>query len=133
MSESNIEIVRRLLEAGTSEHPERALELLAPDITWHGTVGGLYEGRVYEGREAVAKGYQESFGAWEDMTLEVEDLIPAGDSVLVYWHEIARFHDSDATIEARTAGIYTLADGLVVEVRTFLDRAKARETLGLDD
>jgi ketosteroid isomerase-like protein len=131
--ESNVEIVRRLLEAGTSEHPERALELLAPEVKWYGTVGGLYEGRVYEGHVAVIKGYQESFGAWEDMTLEVEELIPVGDSVLVYWHEIARFQDSDATIEARTAGIYTVADGQVVEVRTFLDRAKAREALGLED
>jgi ketosteroid isomerase-like protein len=132
MSESNVEIVRRMLAAAVGEHPELALALLAPDIKWHGTVGGLEEGQVYEGPEAVAAALTDSFGTWQDLTLEVEELIAVGDSVLVYWHEIAGFQDSDAVIESRTGGVFTLAGGLVVEVRTYLDRAAAREAIGLD-
>jgi ketosteroid isomerase-like protein len=132
VAQSNIEIVRRMLAAGAGGEVELALGLLAPDIRWHGTVGGLEEGRVYEGREAVAAALGESLGVWEDLTLEIEDLIEVGDSVLVYWHEIARFSDSDAVIESRTAGVFTLAGGSVIEVRTYLDRAAAREALGLD-
>jgi ketosteroid isomerase-like protein len=131
MSESNVEIVRRMLEAASAGQAELALGLVAPDIKWYGTVGGLEEGRVYEGREAVAAGLSDSLGTWEDLTLEVEEMIGVGDAVLVYWHEIARFRDSDAVIESRTAGVFTLADGFVIEVRAYLDRAAAREAVGL--
>ena len=132
MPESNVEIVQRLLDAGSSGQMETVFGLVAPDLKWYGTVGGLEEGHVYEGREAVAAAMAESVGTWQDLTLEVEDLIAVGDSVLVYWHEIARFHDSEAVIEGRTAMVYRLVDGLVVEMRAYLDRAAAREAVGLD-
>jgi ketosteroid isomerase-like protein len=132
MAEPNVEIVRRMLEAGVGGRPELAFELLAPDVTWYGTVGGLEEGRVYEGRRAVATALSESLGTWTDLTLDVEEVTGVGDAVLVYWHEIARLPDSDAVVEARTAGVFTLAGGFVIEVRTYLDRAAAREALGLD-
>jgi ketosteroid isomerase-like protein len=133
MSESNVEIVRLMLERYAGGEPELALGMLAPDAKWHGTVGGLEEGQVYEGREAIAAGLSESLGTWEDLTLEVEDLIAVGDAVVVYWHEVARFRDSDAVIESRTAAVFTLADGAVIEARAYLDRTAAREAVGLDD
>ncbi|MEA2435508.1 MAG: SnoaL-like polyketide cyclase [Thermoleophilaceae bacterium] len=132
MSDSNVEIVRRMLDAYATGQAELALGMLAADVKWHGTVGGLEEERVYEGREAVAAGLAESLGTWEDLTLEVEELIAVGDAVLVYWHEVARFQDSDSVIEARTAAVFALADGSVVEARAYLDRAAAREAVGLD-
>jgi hypothetical protein len=54
MSESNVEIVRRMLEAFFGGEAELAFGVLAPDVKWYGTVGGLEEARVYEGRRAVA-------------------------------------------------------------------------------
>src|SRR4051794_25884602 len=133
MSDSNVEIVRRMLEAYFAGKVDVALATLAPDVVWHGTVGGLEEGQVYEGREAAAAGLGDSLSTWEDMTLEVEELMPAGDdAVLLYWHEVARFSDSDAVLESRTASVFTLADGLVIEIRSYLDRAAARAALGLD-
>ena len=120
-----------MLDTYAGGQAELALGMLAPDVTWRGTVGGLEENRVYEGRQAVAAGLAESLGTWEDLTLEVEDVIAAGDSVLVYLHEVARFGDSDVLIESRTAVVFALADGSVVEVRAYLDRAAAREAIGL--
>jgi ketosteroid isomerase-like protein len=67
-----------------------------------------------------------------DLTLEIEDLIAASDHVLLYWHEVARVRDSDAVIESRTAMVFSLAAGAVTEVRGYLDRAAAREAVGLD-
>jgi ketosteroid isomerase-like protein len=131
MPESNVEIVRRMLDAFASGQAEVSLGMLAPDAKWYGTVGGLEEGQVFEGREAIAAGLSESLGTWDDLTLEVEDLIAVGDAVLVYLHEVARFPDSDAVIESRTAIVYTLADGAVTEARAYLDRAAAREAVGL--
>jgi ketosteroid isomerase-like protein len=133
MSESNLEIVRLMLERYVGGEAELALGMVAPDAKWYGTVGGLEEGHVYEGRAAIAAGLSESLGTWEDLTLEVEDLIAVGDAVLVYWHEVARFRDSDAVIESRTAAVFTLADGAVIEARAYLDRAAAREAVGLGD
>ena len=133
MTESNLEIVRRMLDAYFGGDLELAFTMVAPDVRWHGTVGGLEEGQVVEGREAAAAALSESLGTWEDLRFEVEDLIDAGDCVLLYWREVARVRESHAVIESRTAMVFTLADGAVTEVRGYMDRAAAREAVGLDD
>jgi ketosteroid isomerase-like protein len=121
-----------MFEAYFGGQAELALGMVAPEVKWHGTVGGLEEGRVYEGRQAVAAALSESLGTWEDLTFEIDDLIAVGDEVLLYLHEVARVQDSDAVIESRTAMVFTLAAGAVVEARGYLDRAAAREAIGLD-
>jgi ketosteroid isomerase-like protein len=122
-----------MFEAYFGGQAELAFAALAPDVKWHGTVGGLEEGQIYEGREAVAAGLSESLGTWEDLTLEVEDLTEVGDAVLVYLREVARFRESDAEIQSRTAVVFTLADGSVMRVQAYLDRAAAREAVGLEN
>lgn len=59
------------------------------------------------------------------------DLCAGGAPLPRYLHEVARFGDSDVVIESRTAVVFALADGSVVEVRAYLDRAAAREAIGL--
>jgi hypothetical protein len=58
MSEENVEIVRAATKAMIRGDARAALEALDPEITWHATVGGVDEGRVYRGREEVAQAHE---------------------------------------------------------------------------
>lgn len=137
MSQQNVEIVRRMIEGfrafqnGDANAMTAVLAVLDPDIEWHGTVGGLDEGQVARGYEEVARAFAESFEAWEQLVLETERYIDAGNDVVVFWHEVARSRHSEQQMETNTAVIYTVRDGRVVEARGYMDRAEALEAVGL--
>jgi ketosteroid isomerase-like protein len=140
MSQQNIDLVRRMVEgflafqAGDPARLADAVAVLDPDIRWHGTVGGLDEGKVSHGYEEVARAFQESFETWEQLVLRTERYIDAGDKgVVVFWHEVARSRHSEQELETNTAVIYTVRNGAVVEARGYMDRAAALEAVGLSE
>ena len=118
--------MRRANEAFAAGDVETALNLLHPDIEWHGTVGGMDEGRVVHGRDKVVQAFLEYFENWERIELRAEEHIDAGgDEVVVFHHEVARGRESGIVVETDTAVINTVRDGLVVRVRPYMDRSEA--------
>ena len=134
MSQQNVEIVRAANRAFEAGDVEVALAALDPDVEWHGTVGGMDEGRVYRGRDAVAEGFTDYFAVWERMAMTAVEYIDAGgDDVVVFHHEVARGRESGVVVESDPATINTVRDGIIVRVRSFMDRAQALEAVGLSE
>jgi len=131
MSQENVELVRGMLEAFLAGDIGTALDVLHADVIWHGTIGGLDEGRTARGHNEVIEGFMESLRDWESHSLEVEDYLDAGDGVVVLWHEIGRGKASGVEVETRTAVIYTVRGNEVVEVQGYMDREQALEAAGL--
>jgi ketosteroid isomerase-like protein len=126
VSHEAIDVVRTATEAFSAGDVERALELFDPDIEWHGTVGGLDEGKVFRGREAVAEQFLGYFAEWERHELRIDRLIDAGgDKVVVFVHEVAEGRESGVVVESDTGAVNTVRDGRIVLVRTFMERAGA--------
>src|SRR5690349_4974583 len=131
MSQENVDLVREMCEAFLAGNLLGSLETLHPDVVWHGTIGGLDEMRTAHGHHEVIEGFAESVRDWERHSLEVERYIDAGDSVVVFWHENGRGKASGVEVETRTAVVYTVGEGKVVEVQGYMERAAALEALGL--
>jgi ketosteroid isomerase-like protein len=132
MSEENVEIVRAATEAMIAGDAAAALNALDPDIEWHATVGGIDEGRVYNGPEEVAQAFVDYFEVWERIELRAEEYIDAGeDEVVVFFHEVAKGKESGAIVETDTGTVNTVQDGKIAKVRSYLDRAEALEAAGL--
>src|SRR4051812_15982302 len=94
MSQDNVEIVRRLYatlrQFDLHDNPD-AQALLHPDIEWHGTIGGLGEGTVARGRDAVAEYIAEDSQEWDELVFEPTEFIDAGaDRIVVLQHERRR-------------------------------------------
>ena len=130
--------IRRMVDAfvrvmgGDVNAIAAASEPLDPDIVWYGTVGGLDEQSVAHGPDEVAAGIAESIAHWEKLTLEAERYIDAGDGrVIVFFHEIARSRHSSEVMETRTAVVYTLRDGKLVEARGYMNRDDALAAAGI--
>jgi ketosteroid isomerase-like protein len=104
-----------------------------PDVEWHGTVGGLDEGRTFRGHQEVIAGFADYFAVWERIDLRPEELIDTGDQLIVFVHEVARGRESGVVVETDTATVNTLRGGMIVRVRSFMDRSQALEAAGLSE
>jgi uncharacterized protein len=137
MSQENVEIVRRILEAfdvglKTGDW-EAAWETgaVAEDVEWIAFVE--LERRSYRGRA----GFAEFMSVWTedfaDYSVQAERLIDAGDSVVALLTQSATGKVSGAPVVQEYALIYDLADGQVVRIRGYVDRAEALEAAGLSE
>jgi ketosteroid isomerase-like protein len=120
MSSENVAIVRRAYEAWNSGNADDAIALLAPDVKW--TLPPHFpDAETWHGRDRVVEGLREMMGSWESLEMDVQELIDEGDRVVAR----VRFQGRSALTGLDLAGmgvdtqIWTLRDGLAVEVRMF--------------
>ena len=131
MTQENIELVRRCLEARIRGEAETALDLLHPDVVTDMSVRP--DGKVYYGRAGARKAMQTWLGTWDDYRFEPREYIDAGQHVVVLWLESGRAKTSGIEMEMEGATVWTVTNGQVVEVRPYTDRAVALEAAGLSE
>ena len=137
MPQENVELVRKMYELfnrwGVHPAGERNPEippLVHPEIEFH-THASAPEAGVYRGREAVLEYHEAVFGMFEHVHVELEELQPAGDLVMVISHQHTVPRGSEKEIVQRVVEVFTFRDGLVAERKTFSTRAEALEAAGL--
>jgi ketosteroid isomerase-like protein len=136
MSRENVEIVRRLYEALRKFElagNRAALELLDPDVEWHGTIGGLGEGTVARGRDEVSRFIAEDSQEWDELSFEPKEFIDVGDTVVVLQHERRRGRLSGVEVEEDTAAVLSLRNGRVWRCQPYMSQAEALAAAGLGD
>jgi ketosteroid isomerase-like protein len=126
MSQENVEIVRRIYGAFQRDDGDDAMQFVNPDIELHGTSGGLSEGNVARGIEAVRQTLEAwDEEAWEETKLSPQEFIDAGDQVVVLQHELRRGRGSGVEVESDTAVLFELSDGRVIRIQGFMDQGEA--------
>jgi ketosteroid isomerase-like protein len=147
MSQKNVEIVRDAFEviygsaslpkvtgASMRQDPERAAELIDSNVEMHGTVGGLWEGRVACGLPEILDSFMaEDLEAWEERRLEPQKFLHINDLVVVLMHEYRRGTGSGIEMETDTAVVFTVRHGRVMRVQGYMDQATALEAAGLPE
>ena len=127
MSQDNVELVRQ----GT-EDVERFWELLDDHVVWDLRARPLVDfDEIYYGRDAVIKASRHYWGTWDDYTLDAEELIEAGASVVVTVRERGRGRGSGASFDTRWAQVWTFSRGRIIRWELFPDRAAALEATGV--
>jgi uncharacterized protein len=129
MSQENVEIVRRHFEAYLSGDNETALAAYDPQVEFDASLRP--EGHVYRGREGVAEAMRVWTGTWEDWTIELEEIVDAGDRVVLIARESGRGKGSGIEIDQRVYGVFTLRDRKIVRWKGFIDRDQAFEAAGM--
>jgi ketosteroid isomerase-like protein len=136
MSQENVEIVRRTIEAfeaGAKRGDFSAAwetGAVAEDVEL--VPAAELEQRSFRGREGFVefmRGWTEDFEGW---SAQLERLIDArNDSVVAFFHQTGTGRGSGVPVEQEYAVIYELQAGQLVRMRVYLDRAKALEAAGL--
>ncbi len=120
MSQENVEIVRGMLDAFHHGDFEASLTFLDEDVEWNDPRDVPGAG-VHRGPQEVRRWIARWLGAWESYTAEAEELIDAGDQVVVVHHERGRGRGSGVEVDRRSANVYDVRHGKVVRMRAYLD------------
>jgi ketosteroid isomerase-like protein len=130
MTSEKIAIVRNWTDAFNRRDFDSVIEDLDPEIELHEWPAAP-DARIYRGRDGVRKALDSWFEAWEWMQVDIEDIVEAGDRVLVTLHQRARGRGSAVEVEIDTSNVYTFRDGKVFRIELFTDREPALEAAGL--
>jgi ketosteroid isomerase-like protein len=142
VSRENVELVRSLQPTGSDlvevfsaiEHEGASAELTDPfgedfDVRFVSDMGDI-EGR---GPSGFLEAWRDWLTPYKSYRVDVEDIIDAGDEVLVLVRVKARTERDDVEVEHAPAALWSVRDGKITAVRFFLHRADALEAAGLSE
>jgi uncharacterized protein len=130
MSSTNIEIVRRSVEAFGRGDFDTAFAAHDPDIVWC-TAADEPDQQTYRGIAGLWRFVESIDELWEDRfdgTMEFEDFIERGDWVIVPWRARLRGRSSGISVEVDETYAVQVRDGRIVRVEEYrkVDEALAR-------
>ena len=118
------ELSRRAQEAGNRRDVEEAMGLFAPRAVWD--VSPMDMG-VFEGRAAIRGFLQDWLSAYDDLALEVEEILDLGNGVgFEVFTQRGRPTGSTGEVHQRSARIVLVADGLIAKLTSYTDIDEAR-------
>jgi ketosteroid isomerase-like protein len=131
MSQENVEIARKAIDAFNRGGVDAWLRFLSPDVVWESLpLVGFRD--VYRGRAEARKWLEQLTEVFEEVHLEIEQITPLNDDrVLTESTQIARGTGSGLPVEQRAWEIVWLADGLITRRQPFSTRDQALEAAGL--
>ena len=130
MSQENVEIVRAFINAFNRGGVEAALRFLDPEIEWN-TTGIFVEPGTYRGHEGVLRYLGDLAAEFDDVHTEPEELIDAGERVVVPVRVSGRGRQSGAAVDLSLTMVVVLRDGMIVHIRNYPEKAEAIEAAGL--
>ena len=126
-----MEIVRR-----GYEHYNRTGEpnysVLDPEVVYD-VSRRTFDPGVFQGHEGVREFVALVAEQWEEMWIEPQDFVVAGEDVIVSVQLVGVGKESGAETTAHAAHVWTFRDGKVVRQTTFQTMAEALEAAGLSE
>jgi ketosteroid isomerase-like protein len=132
MPRQNLELARFIMDAWNRGGVDAVLALCHPEFEYHTSGDFLGLDAVYRGHEGFRKFERDFRGAWESLSVVVEELDGHGDKVAVLGTFEARGRDG-MTVSRRVANVITFRDGLAVRLDAYGDWDQALEATGLRD
>jgi ketosteroid isomerase-like protein len=134
MSEENVEIVRRGLDAFSRGDLEGVLDDLAPEFEFHPSGRFMDTQQVYRGREGFVDFWGRFRAAWEDIPVSIERIEDLDDDrVLTLGTFHGRGGGSGVEVHGEAAWLHTIKDGLIVHIRSFATWKEGLEAAGLSE
>jgi ketosteroid isomerase-like protein len=126
MSPEDLETVRRAYDAFRRGDLESLRTFLAPDIEWRTTPEVPFMGN-YVGLEDFLRGMEEWTSAFEEVTTDVEEMIDAGDNVIVHHRMRGRGRDSGVEVDLAIFQVVAVRDRKLIRMHDYGTRAEALE------
>ncbi len=126
MSQENVELVRRGIAS-----VDAFWAMLDEYVVWDLRGNPIIDlDSVYLGRDAVIEGSRHYWGTWDDYSLEAEELVDAGASVVIAVHERGRGKGSGIQVDRHSAQTWTFHRGRLIRWELFNEMAEALEAVG---
>jgi len=152
MSQENVEIVRRFIDATQRffeaywDNPRSIAEAVEADDLWpeyrealtyvHSEVEWktVFLGETHRGYLAAARVWDDYFKWAEDYRVRLREVTDLGDDrVYAALALVGKAKAGGAPMNAQFFDVFTLSDGLIVRLEEYTDRAQALEAAGLSE
>jgi ketosteroid isomerase-like protein len=132
VSQENVELVRRHMDAYNRRDVEAMRSLSAPDIVVDWSASRSTLAGVYRGFDEVMRLRSEYFETFQATVVEVDRFIDAGDSVVVpnVAHQVGR---DGIAVQARSTLVYAVRDRTVTRVCLYQETDEALKAVGLEE
>jgi ketosteroid isomerase-like protein len=130
MSEENVEIVRRAVEAFNARDRDRVLSMCDPEIEFWSAV----EQKTYRGINELVR-YREAVAAvMEDFHFEESRFLDAGnDRVVHLYRMVGRGAGSGVPVSREVGALWQLRNGKLLKGAIHLDQRQALEAAGVSE
>ena len=131
MSQEHVDAVRRNMEAWNSGDLDGWLETMHPEVEWVSEIARRVEDPdlVYRGHEELRR-YWDDFHAVWDVTVELEETVDLGDTVLALGRVRALGEASGVDLDGPIAFVFEFEEGLARKARAYLDPQQALDAVG---
>lgn len=134
MSEADLQALRQLYADWSEGRMRGGEELFDPEVVSRSYGDWPENPDALRGKEAVVGFMADWIRTWErPLRIEAEELIEAGDKILVLIRWRGRGKGSGAEMEASGAHLWEFRDGLAIRFDVYRDRDEARAALGGSD
>jgi ketosteroid isomerase-like protein len=131
MSEENVEMVRKHIEAWAAKDAAGAASFFDPHVVLDSSRTIEIDSVAY-GPEAVAEHFRRYAGTFENYRWETQRLTDLGSgAVLAVATETGRGKGSGISVDRSVAMVYTVIDGKIVRMTSFRTEHEALEAAGL--
>jgi ketosteroid isomerase-like protein len=115
----NADVINGAYEAfGRGDIPG-IVEVVDPEVRWESTES-LPQGGSFSGQEGVVQFFEAVGRAWEDLKIEIEDLLECGDHVVGVGQAKGELRGSGPA-GYRFAHVFTISEGKIVHFREYAD------------
>lgn len=130
MSQANVEIVERAIDAFSRGDADAFAALTTPDLEWATGLGAI-EGEIFRGRLGVETYFARLKSAWAEFLFIPSEFRDLGDVVLVLGRLEGRGLGSGVPVDAAVGAVWDLRDGEIWRLRAYLDHDKALKAADL--
>jgi ketosteroid isomerase-like protein len=129
MSQENVDLVRTAIDAFNRGDVDAAFQNVSPDFEYDQTRAVGIDRGVFnlERFQALLATFTDS---WESFTIGADELIDAGDEVVMPFTNVAGGRDG-IEVQARGVWVWTIRDGAIVHACLYQQRHEALEAAGL--
>jgi ketosteroid isomerase-like protein len=139
MSQDNVEVVRRLWDevGGKMRIDDLAaraslLANVSPNVELLRETGHPHGGEVLRGHEGLAQAMVDWQETLDDVAIELERLVDAGDKVVEFTRWSGRGKGSGAPFETQVIDVFTFERGEIVRWEVYRDPARALRAAGVE-
>src|ERR1700730_12719112 len=133
MSQTNVEIAKRFVDAFNRRDLDALMDTATPDIAFFPALAGTIDDNSFQGRAGMKAYFLDVESAWEEFRLIYDEYRDLGDRVLALGRLEGRGRGSRAAVDAPQGGIADIRDGKISCVRSYLDHGEALRAVGLSE
>ena len=126
MSQENVDFMRQAFHAFESGDLTALAESLHPEVEWKAVEDPV----VKIGFDGVLESLAGWFEVWDEVHVDLEELIDAGASVVAVVNMRGRHAGSTSEVSERFFQVWTMRDERIVAFREYKTRTEALEAVG---